>query len=158
MRRAVINGGSPMLLRSTRVSGVNEATVKRTRRVAGRNAAYTERDFAGVLFRLFANRSATQRLLVLDGQVPTAVRLAAGCCIEWQWALDGRVSWCWIHCAVHTNEAAWVTSSASKSAAMVAGRARGAADLRRRVTVGRIRRFTDGWPKCNRGASPSHVR
>lgn len=128
MRRAVIIGGSPMLLRRTRVSGVNEARVKRKKRVAGRDAVYTERDFAVLVFRLFASRSATQRLLVLDGQVPTAVRLAGGCCIEWQWVVDGRANWCWIHCAVHTNEAAWVTSSASKSAAMVAGRARGAAD------------------------------
>lgn len=128
MRRAVIIGGSPMLLRRCGASGVNETRVKGKRRVAGRNSAYVERDFAAVLFWLFASRSVTQRFLVLDGQVPTAVRLAAGCCIEWQWAVDGRANWCWIHCAVQTNEAAWVTSSASKSAAMVAGRARGAAD------------------------------
>jgi hypothetical protein len=128
MRRAVISGGLPMLLRRSGASGVNETRVKRKKKLAGRDGAYTERDFAGVLFRLFASRSATQRFLVLDGQVPTAVRLAAGCCIEWQWAVDGRASWCWIHCAVHTKEAAWVTIRASRSATIVTGRARRAAE------------------------------
>jgi hypothetical protein len=128
MRRAVIIGGSPMLLRRSGVSGVNEARVKGKKRVAGRNSAYVERGFAAVLFWLFASRSVTQRVLVLDGQAPTEVWLASGCCIEWQWVVDGRASWCWIHCAVHTKEAAWVTSRASKSAAIVAGRVRRAAD------------------------------
>ena len=82
MRRAVTVGGLPMLLRRWGASGVNETRVKGKRRVAGRNSASVERGFAAVLFRLFAGRSVTQRVLVPDGQLPTDVRLPSGCCIE----------------------------------------------------------------------------
>jgi hypothetical protein len=87
------------------------------------------------------------------------MRLADGA-IEWQLVISpafGVASGCCTHCTVQTEDAAWVTSRASKSAAMVAGRRRRARDCDMRVTTGSGYAFQKRWRGFARLFRPTYA-
>jgi hypothetical protein len=83
MRRGVIRGGSPMVLRNRGKTGVRAVMYKIGSR-AGASAWIV--GGAEVFCWLSASRSVTQKDVALGGQV-WAAGLFDGCCIAWQWVI-----------------------------------------------------------------------
>jgi hypothetical protein len=122
-----------MLLRRPGSAGAGEAMFRPERRVSGCQSAWIDGG-AAVLPCLFASRSITQTEEVWGGQLSAAAPVAVGCTIEWQfvitgsWPAEGVPIWRCKHCVEHTEDAAWVTSKASSSTAILTGKMRRAAE------------------------------
>ena len=123
MRRAVIIGGPPMLLRSDGVVGVNDVPFSARER---RSKFVCTGRGRGCATGLFIGKSITQKVEMQAVGISTAA--FGHCTMEWQCLIAGAAerlpSCCSTHRAMHTVDAAWVTSTASSSTAVTAGRMR----------------------------------
>jgi len=106
MRSAVTKGGGLTLLRP---ACVNDAGAKLGSKTPERTSTWMPVGPAGSCCRLTSRSTA---------QIPVIEQLftPAPCDMSWQCAIAG----CWAHCTAQTEDAAWETSSASNTAAIVA--------------------------------------
>jgi hypothetical protein len=133
MRRAVIIGGPPMLLRSDGVAGVNDAMLSSRKGPCKFACMPGGRGCTGGLL----NKSIAQKEEMQGAGGFTAA--SGHSAMEWQWVIARAAAvlpgWCWAHSAIHTVDAAWVTSTASSSCTVIAGRMRRPAEWKERLTT-----------------------
>jgi len=117
-RRGVIRGGTPALLRGEEKS---KGKINRAGRSPKRDSDTVDGATGAVLWTFAWGSTAQMESQVAGYELATAA-WGAGGTIEWQWDMTALFeetgSPCSIHCAVHTEDAAWVRSRASKSATM----------------------------------------